>query len=745
MSRIYSFAKIRKIVGIRDECNYFLIFEAVIRKSRLMKDVKLLAGIIIALLSTQLSIAQTQMWNGQNGGDGTWNATSKNWESIDGSGDGTWQGDTGYFRKTGGTVTLENTNTKPLIFKNLNFFVGGYTLTGGFLGIMNPADNNNGYIIVAKESEVEIASTITNNDAINALFKQGKGKLILSGENTYNGGTHIIEGEVQVSKDKNLGAPISPVIISNATLTVTGDEYKLSDRETFLTEKCTLAISDVSNTLQFTKLFDIKGAFHKDGPGGIIIPIESLMAGTTTILDGTVEFVNNKYDWAGITPVEIKGGTLSLNMGKDNGIKIEDISGNGHILKKGKGTLIIDGSNVSRGLLHQEEGVINLNSNWYGSFEQGNGGASRMNTKAGIYIREESIIRDTICASGLLTFEDDVQLDGATLLLKPDASILIEGNLELDGINTITFEKEPEVPVSLLTVKGNHPTDSETSDKLQVKTGKKLLSNNPDYIFTWYNNELFLRDKNLPFPLQYKVNIKVSPDIEMYDFKEGEYTFIRGESFYFTFKPIDKTWPKEAVSFIVNGEETAFRDLGERYAYSYNIQEIKQNYDIQIGIKSFEIKAPEVKGTTITSASGNFEAIYGEDFTFTVKLDEDYDDSEIKVYANRKLIPPVSTENGSFTYVLESVKETVTLRVDGVIENDPTSNIRTAHEAEYSVSSENGYLIVEMKTPLPIQVYSLTGRLCESLTAGDTQVSIPLTRGIYLVRIGEYVCKAVVK
>lgn len=60
------------------------------------------------------------------------------------------------------------------------------------------------------------------------------------------------------------------------------------------------------------------------------------------------------------------------------------------------------------------------------------------------------------------------------------------------------------------------------------------------------------------------------------------------------------------------------------------------------------------------------------------------------------------------------------------------------------IYTQEGYLYVETEQPTRIEVFSITGKkMASEIVTGPT--SIALTKGIYLVRIGEKVQKVIVK
>ncbi len=137
--------------------------------------------------------------------------------------------------------------------------VGGGTLTLGAAGALGPASNlltiaggaldlngqaaaagtlNGSVGSITNNAAVPAAASLTvNNSAISTyggtiadgslagntvtLNKQGPGTLVLTGSNTYSGGTNITGGVLSVSQDANLGTAASPLYLNGGTLSVT--------------------------------------------------------------------------------------------------------------------------------------------------------------------------------------------------------------------------------------------------------------------------------------------------------------------------------------------------------------------------------------------------------------------------------------------------------------------------------------------------------------------------------------------
>ncbi len=118
------------------------------------------------------------------------------------------------------TVTLSGTDVittggilvTPTVGNNLSQITGG-TLEGSSGGelVVNEWDASN---------QLTIASIIADNTTATALTKAGPGLLVLSGPNTYTGGTYIDGGSVVVGADSNLGG--------NGTITLNGGTLRPS-------------------------------------------------------------------------------------------------------------------------------------------------------------------------------------------------------------------------------------------------------------------------------------------------------------------------------------------------------------------------------------------------------------------------------------------------------------------------------------------------------------------------------------
>ncbi|HWU72341.1 MAG TPA: autotransporter-associated beta strand repeat-containing protein [Sphingomonas sp.] len=247
--------------------------------------------------------------NTVDGGTGMWNDTGTNWTDANGSANGTYdQVSTLVFKGTAGTVTV------PLgaaldIGSGLHFAVNGYTVTGsGALYLTKPVTTlrvGDGTTAAAGMTAT-IASTLAGGGGID---KTDLGTLILSGTNTYSGGTRISAGTLKLEGDGTLGSWLNPLTMSSGvtldlggtsqtvgdlsgggTITssvLTGNTARLTVNQNYSTD-----ISTFSGALveQFDEINggSLTLGLTKSGLGTLILTGNNAYTGTTDILGGTL-------------------------------------------------------------------------------------------------------------------------------------------------------------------------------------------------------------------------------------------------------------------------------------------------------------------------------------------------------------------------------------------------------------------------------------------------------------------------
>jgi fibronectin-binding autotransporter adhesin len=222
-------------------------------------------GLAIDNLSVLAGVAASHnlTWNAT-GGSGVWDvATTANW-----AGDATVFNNSDYVTFADGhqgTVTIASGGVQPSSTTVSNTS-GTYTFT-------NTSGDANG-----------IAGT-------GPLLKSGAGTLVLTGQNTYSGGTYITGGTVNINNDNNFGTG-GGINISGATLQAASDSITLLRSIVIGANGATLDTNGHNVTLGNGDgsggTFTGTGNFIKTGSGNLIDNITPKYSGTTSVLGGTL-------------------------------------------------------------------------------------------------------------------------------------------------------------------------------------------------------------------------------------------------------------------------------------------------------------------------------------------------------------------------------------------------------------------------------------------------------------------------
>lgn len=277
-----------------------------------------------------------QLWGttSAGGASGTWNAGTQNWFDFGGAAPNQWGGGYGVFRGPGGTITVDGQQN----LVGLQFAGGSYTLVGGAGGSLNLHGYDDGnFVITTPEIRVldgetaTVAVTITGSDG---LGKTGDGTLILSGANTYTGGTVIAGGTLQISDDGNLGGA-GGVTFDNGALHTTAT--MTSSRS--ITLRDTGAIdTDDGTTLRLTGALAGAGGLIKWGAGTLALSGSNSWSGGTLITAGTL-IADSAGALPGMTGYVLTGGRLDLN-GYD--LAMNQLAGTGGEIALGTAALTVD-------------------------------------------------------------------------------------------------------------------------------------------------------------------------------------------------------------------------------------------------------------------------------------------------------------------------------------------------------------------------------------------------------------------
>ncbi|MGC3959972.1 MAG: autotransporter-associated beta strand repeat-containing protein [Verrucomicrobiota bacterium] len=170
----------------------------------------------------------------------------------------------------------------------------------------------------ADANDNTLAAALADNGGATAVTKNGLGKWVLTGNNTYSGATTIANGTLQVGVGGASGSLGSGNIVNNGSLV--------------FNTTSTLTNGTVSGT----------GTLTKDGSGTIILPGDNSYGGATTINAGTVQVGNGGATGklTATAPV-VNNGTFVFNstgLFTLNGGGV--ISGAGNVIVRGSGGLL---------------------------------------------------------------------------------------------------------------------------------------------------------------------------------------------------------------------------------------------------------------------------------------------------------------------------------------------------------------------------------------------------------------------
>ncbi|MFN3989403.1 MAG: autotransporter-associated beta strand repeat-containing protein [Erythrobacter sp.] len=269
-------------------------------------------------------------WNGSTlapagsvvGGSGTWNLVNGNFSNAAGTVSGPWAGNgaLAIFGGTagGGTVTIaDDTVLSP---SGLVFETSGYTIAGGNAGSALGLTGPTGIDTLAGVSAT-IAAPISGAGSIT---KNGDGTLILTGANSYSGGTNILGGTLQVGDGGTAGALGGGDVLTNASL-----------------------VFNRADDMTFGGVISGSGTLTQQGAGNLVLSGANTYDGLTMVAAGTLTVTNDlALGTAAAGTIVAAGATLALDgsvtLGEAITLNGGGLSGGG-ALRNGGGFNQVDG------------------------------------------------------------------------------------------------------------------------------------------------------------------------------------------------------------------------------------------------------------------------------------------------------------------------------------------------------------------------------------------------------------------
>ncbi len=245
-----------------------------------------------------------------NGGAGIWSATARNWTDANGNVNGAMRPVPSFavFQGTGGAVTIDN-GAGQVSATGLQFASNGYTLSGGALAL----SGSQATIRVGDGSAAGANLTATIASALtgsSALVKTDLGTLVLTGTNSYTGGT-IVEAGALIGN----AASIQSTVQNAGTV-----------------------VFDQATNASFAGALSGAGSFVKAGAGALTLTGTSSSAWRIT--GGSLVSTSALFTGS----VDIGQGTSFVFNQAANGTYAGTLTGSGLLLVQGGGTVLFTGN-----------------------------------------------------------------------------------------------------------------------------------------------------------------------------------------------------------------------------------------------------------------------------------------------------------------------------------------------------------------------------------------------------------------
>jgi fibronectin-binding autotransporter adhesin len=364
--------------------------------------------------TTGLSI---NVWNGNGhtsgsqlgGGSGTWSITTQDWTDASGVLRGPLSPQPGFavFGGIAGTITIDD-GAGAVNALGMQFASDGYEMQGDTLTLV---DNAGAAPIVrvgdGTAQGANYVAQIGNVIAGNAgLDKADFGTLVLTGENTYTGGTIISEGTLQIGNGGTTGSILGNVD-NQGTLA-----FDRSDNVSFAGAVSGAGglVQKGEGTLTLTGVNSFTGTTVIDS-GTLALSGQGSMAGSAHVIDNAVLDISQSSQGASIRSlggngtVSLGNQTLTLTDASDTFSGV--IGGNGSVAISG-GTQVLAGTNTYSGGTTIHAGTLQV----------GNGGTA--GAIVGAVIDQGSLAfdrADAVTFDGAISGNGSVQQMGAGILV----------------------------------------------------------------------------------------------------------------------------------------------------------------------------------------------------------------------------------------------------------------------------------------------------------------------------------------
>ncbi|ECC8844446.1 fibronectin-binding autotransporter adhesin ShdA [Salmonella enterica] len=321
-----------------------------------------------------------------------------------------------------GEGQIVKSGSDELIVTGDNTYSGGTTISGGTLTADHADSLGTGAVANSGVLQVGEGELENTLSGSGSLVKTGTGELTLSGDNTYSGGTTITGGTLTADHADSLGTGA----IANSGVLQVGE-------------------GELENTLSGS------GSLVKTGTGELTLNGDNDYSGGTTIDDGVL--IADHADSLG-TGAVANNGVLQVGEGE---LK-NTLSGTGSLVKIGTGELTLSGDNTYSGGTTIDDGVlIAANVNALSGGDVDNSGTLMLDANGAFElanITTHTGATTALAAGSTLDAGQLTQEDGSTLSIDLGAatddavitadSVTLGGTLNVTGIGSVTDSWTPE-------------------------------------------------------------------------------------------------------------------------------------------------------------------------------------------------------------------------------------------------------------------------------------------------------------
>jgi len=281
-------------------------------------------------------------------------------------------------------TNLLKTGANTLIFGGSNAYTGTTTITGGTLqigagGTTGSISGSAGAIINNATLAFNRSNTLTQStdfpatiSGTGSVVQAGSGTTVLSGSNSYSGGTTVVSGTLRVASVNALGTGAATVNGGTLSLNVGGtNEFTSSNLSSVFSGATFNAGSTVAlDTSNAGGAFTYGGAISgtqgitKAGSGSLVLSGSNTYGGPTTIAGGTLQ-LGNGGTTGSLSPSSVITNNSALVFNRSDTITqgtdlAAAISGSGSLTQAGAGTVVLTSANSYTGATAITSGTLSL-------------------------------------------------------------------------------------------------------------------------------------------------------------------------------------------------------------------------------------------------------------------------------------------------------------------------------------------------------------------------------------------------